>query len=100
MMCEHKDGVMERRVLAPPAVPRALSPGAGTASEHVAAHHRRSDVLEPPLDDGSARADLAALFAVQLPECLEREEPLMELHPALADRILLALVRPGDIAVE
>ena len=39
-------------------------------------------------------------LAVHLPERLEREEPLVQLHPAHAEWVLLALVRAAGIAVQ
>src|ERR671931_1405407 len=97
---EHEDGLVVRRLLAPVARPGVRSPRARAAGEHVAAHHGRPDVLEPALHHRRAGVDLAALLAVQLAEGLEREEPLAQLHPADAERVLRALLGAGGEAVQ
>jgi len=97
---EHEDRVVEGGVLAPPTAPRIVPPRARASSEHVAAHDRGADVLEPALHDGRARVDLAPFLAVHLAKDLEREEPSVELHPADAERVLLALARAGDEPVQ
>src|SRR5208283_1302473 len=88
------------RVLAPPAWPRIVAPGSAAATEHVASHDRGADVCSALLDHRGAGVGLAALLAVHLPELLEREEPLVQLHPAYSERILLALVRTCNKAVQ
>src|SRR5581483_629351 len=64
------------------------------------AHDDRAHVLPPSLDDRRAGSDLTPLAAVPLVEGLEREHPLVQLLPADAQRVLLALVRPRDVAVQ
>src|SRR5205823_623746 len=52
VMGENEYGVMKRRILSPPAVPRLRRiPRARMAAEHVASHDRRADVGERFLDD-------------------------------------------------
>jgi hypothetical protein len=55
---------------------------------------------EDALRNGRAGVHLTAFLSVGLAERLERDEPLVELHPNCSEWILLALVRPGDEAVE
>ena len=69
------------------------------AAEHVPAHHGRADVLERLLDDLGRSVDLAALEPCGC-AALQLYHPLVELLASLAERILLALVRPGDEAVK
>src|SRR5512139_1082366 len=88
------------RVIAPPALPAAVTPIAPDGAEHVPAHDVGADIAEPLLDDLGAGVDLAALLPVGLTPDLQREHPAVEIAAALADRVLLALVRPGDVAVE
>jgi hypothetical protein len=96
---DDEDGRVERRIIPPPAFPGVIGPRA-FAAEHVAAHQRGSDVLQRLLDDARRRVDLAALLAVALTPGGEPEGPLVKLHATLAQRILLALIRPRDEAVQ
>jgi hypothetical protein len=58
-------------------------------------------VAEDLLGYRSARVDLAAfLSAVRLTKSLQRNEPLVQLLPADAERVALALIRSGDKTVE
>ena len=84
------------RVLAPVAGPRVRRPRARATAEHVATHHRRADVLEPPLDDRRAGVDLAPLLPLHLAEHPERKEPLVELHPTDPERVLRTLRAGGE----
>src|SRR4029078_8627554 len=78
-----------------------VAPGttAGRA-EHIPAHHRGADVLPRFLDYPSALVHLAAFLAVGLAPGGQRNHPAMEPLAALAERVLLALVRAGDETVE
>ena len=97
---EHEDRVVERRVLAPPAVPARLAPRPRAAAEHIAAHDRRADVLERALHHRRARVHLAALLPVRPAPRRERERPPVQMHPALPERLLDGRVGAGDEAVE
>src|SRR6185437_9094019 len=92
---DDEDRRVERRLVAPPAVPRVVLPGT-VAAEHVPAHHDGADVLDGFLDYLAGGVDLAALHAVALAPRLEPDCPLVKLLPALAQRVLQARVRPGD----
>jgi hypothetical protein len=100
MVSEHEDGIVEGRVLAPPAPPGLVAPVPPDRAEHVAPHHRRADVRLQLLDHRSAGVDLAALFAVCLAPGLELGYPVVQLFAPNPERVLLALVGPGDVAVE
>jgi hypothetical protein len=101
MVGEDEDRRVVGRVVAPPAVPgRVLPPRAGAAAEHVAAHHGRADIGLGLLHHRRAGVDLAALKAVQAAPRLEPDDPLVELHAADTERMLLALVRAGGEPVQ
>jgi hypothetical protein len=91
---------VEGRVVSPPAVPRLISPGTGAAAEHVAAHHHSSNVLGHLLDDRSGFVDLAVLLPVLVAPGRQLESPLVQPHAALAERVLLTLIRSGDEAIQ
>src|SRR5687767_15701447 len=98
-MCEHEDGHVERWVLPPPSGPWIFAPRAGSAPELPPAHDLGADVRLGLLEDGVARVHLAALPPVALAEGLQREGPFVQTLAALAERVLLALVRPGRVPV-
>src|ERR1700735_4329961 len=100
VMGEHEHGCVEGRVLAPPALPGALTPRASSSAEHASAHDRGADVLKRLLDDGCARVDLAALASVWDAPGRKLEGPLVQLHAPFAQRVLLARVGAGDKAVQ
>src|SRR3954449_13244317 len=79
--------------LPPPPVPAADGP------EHVAAHHARADGLERLLHDPRALVHLAALLVMRLAPSGQRNGPVMQSLPTLAEWVLLALVRAGDESV-
>src|SRR5262249_47578370 len=84
----------------PPALPLTVAPvPAGRGPEHVAAHQAGADVLERLLDDARALVLLAARLVVRLAPCGERDDPVVQSLPALAERVLRALVRAGDVSV-
>jgi hypothetical protein len=98
---QYEDRRVIRRIVAPPASPRrVLAPRARAAAEHVPAHDDGTDVRLRLLDGERAGVHLAALQALCRAPGREVEHPLMERHPALAERVLLALVRAGHVSVE
>jgi hypothetical protein len=101
VMREDEDRRVVRRILPPPTAPGIGSPRTVAAAEHVAAHDVGPDVPEQSGDDVVVEAGLAAGFhSVHLAEAPRCERPLVEQAAALAERILDALPRAGDIAVE
>src|SRR5204862_5891718 len=101
VMGEHEHGVVVGRVVTPPARPLLVAPGttAGRA-EHVPAHHAGADVRARFLDYPCALVHLAPLLAVGLAPGGQRYHPVVEPLAALAERVLLALVRAGDETVQ
>lgn len=101
MVSEDEDRVMERRLVTPPPFPRIRGPRSALRTKHIAAHDRRPSVLERLAQHVVVDAGLAAArIAVQRPKGFEGKHPLVEPGPALTKRVLQALIRPGDIAVE
>ena len=100
MVGKHEHRMVKWRILAPPTPPRLIPPRTPDRPEHVAAHDRGSDVRQTLLDHRGAGVHIAALLAVHLPKRLEREEPLVQIHPAATERALLVLAWTGDVAVQ
>jgi hypothetical protein len=82
--------------------------GTNTVIENIVAVTRNSaalasatgaDVLARFFDDPCALVDLAALLVMRLTPSGERNDPVVESLAALAERVLLALVRAGDESV-
>src|ERR687893_580107 len=85
----------------PPALPRfRFVPGARTAAEHVTSHNGRADVGELLLHHRRALIYLPAFHAMGPPPGLQRKYPLVQLLTANAKRLLQALVRTGDEAIQ
>jgi hypothetical protein len=96
-MGEDEHVVVVRRVVSPPTLPLLISPvPAAHGPEHVAAHHAGADVLARFLDYPCAFVYLAALLLVGLAPGGQRNDPVVKPLAALAERVLLALVRAGD----
>jgi hypothetical protein len=72
MVSEDEDGMVEGRIVSPPALPR-LVPRSRAAAKHVPAHDGRAGAAEDVLGERRARVDLAAFLAVALAERLERD---------------------------
>src|SRR5712692_4882266 len=101
VMGENEHGVMVGRVVAPPARPLLVAPGTTVdRAEHVSAHHASPDVLARFLEYPCALVHLAARLAVGLAPGCQRNHPTVEPLAALAERVLLALVRAGDETVQ
>src|SRR5437660_6630601 len=101
VMGENEHGVVVGRVLAPPARPLLVAPGTAVdRAEHVSAHHAGPDILARFLDYPCALVHLAALLAVGLAPGGPRDHPVVEPLAALAERVLLTLVRAGDETVQ
>src|SRR5438132_3634746 len=101
VMRKNEHGVMERRVDSPPTVPWLLGPpGARMTSEHVAPHHRGSDVRERLLDHLGARVHRSSFEPMHGAPGGERKGPFVQTHSADPERIVDALAGTGDEAVE
>src|SRR3954451_5321284 len=100
VMGDDEHVVVVRRVVSPPTGPLAVAPvAAADRPEHVPAHDGGADVLERFLDDRSALVDLTARLVMRLAPGGQRDDPVVEPLAALAERVLLALVRARDVSV-
>src|SRR5689334_9182754 len=90
---------MVRRLVAPPAPP-CLVPRPATAAEHLAAHNVSADIPDDFVGNLRVGGAGPALQSLLLAPAGGFEHPLVEAHPSFADRVLNALVRPSDEAVE
>jgi hypothetical protein len=77
-----------------------LGPGAGPAPNILRPSTGRADVRLRLLHHRRARVDLATVLALLPAPHIEREDPLVQLHAADAERVLLTLVGPSDVSVE
>src|SRR4051794_23914520 len=99
-MGEDEDGLVEGRIITPPALPGIVSPRPTLrGAELAAAHDLGADVGVCLREDLAVQVDLPALAPVGLAPGLQHEHPLVEVLSALAERILPALVGAGDVAV-
>ena len=96
---EDEDRDAERWLVAPPAVPQRLGPGPAHGAEHVAPHDHGAGAAESLFHDRRRGVDLAALPAVRLAPGGELDDPLVQRLAAFAERVLLALVGAGEVAV-
>src|SRR5690554_1218293 len=97
---DHEDGVLEGRLLAPPAAPRVRGvPGPGPAAEHAAAHDRGADVRGRLAQQLVGAVHLPALQAVRLAPRPQPDDPLVQPLPAAAQGLLAGLVGPRHVAV-
>jgi hypothetical protein len=95
---EHR--VVVGRVLAPPALPLPVAPvTTADRPEHVSAHDRGPDVLARLLDDPRALVHLTARLVMGFPPRGQLDHPVVKPLAALAEGVLLALVRAGDETV-
>ena len=98
---EDEDGMVVRRVRAPPPFPGVVHPRAPLRTEHVAAHQRGADALEAL--GGEVLVDARLSFvseALHLTEGPGRNDPLVEPESALAQGVVDVLIRPGAVSVE
>jgi hypothetical protein len=96
---QDEHGHVERRVLSPPSRPRVLAPRARPAAELPTAYDLGADVRLGLLDHGVAGVHLAALQPVRGAPGAQRDNPVVQALARFAERVLLALIRPRDIAV-
>src|SRR2546430_7449344 len=99
MVAKDKARRMVGWLVAPPPSP-ALLPWAIPTAEHFAAHDVGAISLQEPVNHIRIRAARPARFPVLPLPARRIEHPLMQPHAPLADRILDALVGPGNETVE
>src|SRR5438270_2565508 len=69
---------VERRLVAPPALPLGVSPRAALWPELVTAHDLRANAGFPPAGEGVIDAGASACFALHLPERTGGKEPFVK----------------------
>src|SRR5829696_5640611 len=98
---ENEDRLAEGRVLTPPAPPWIVAPcAAGGRTELAPPHDLGADIRILLGDHGTADVLLAALHADALAPRLQPGHPVVKPFAALTERVLLALVRAGNVAVQ
>src|SRR5690349_11625098 len=100
VMRQYEHRYVIRRLVAPPALPVLVRPGAPDRTEHVAPENPGADALEPLCRDAVVYAGFAAVFPVHAAPCARMEKPLHQLGAPDAERILQILVRAGAVAVD
>jgi hypothetical protein len=98
VMREHEDRPVEGGIVAPSSAPGDRVPRAGAATEHVATHDGRADVVERLVDDLGAWIDLAAFEPLRPTPDVELERPLVKLGrvPLPADAPRSGCARRGS----
>jgi hypothetical protein len=96
---EHEDVGVVGRVVAPPAFPAFVGPSATHWAEHVAPEDPGANVVEAPRREIVVRA-CRSIPAVHLLEGARRQEPLVQVLAADAQRIFQALIGAGAETVE
>src|SRR5262245_51572441 len=91
---------MIRRLITPPAFPALVRPRPANRSEHIAAEDPRSFALHRLGREIVINARLPAFAPMLFDESLCRKEPLHQLRPANAERIVQGLICSGCKAVE
>src|SRR5712692_11280128 len=86
-------------LLTPPTPPH-LRPWAVATAKHLAAHDVGADILDDFIEHLRVGVAGAAGLPVLLAPAHRIEQPLVQAHPADADRVVEALVGPRDEAVE
>jgi hypothetical protein len=100
MVREYEDRHLIGRVVAPPAFPGIVGPGAAHRAEHVAPEDPRPEIVDAARREVVVDPGRAAVFAEQFPEGAGRDEPFMQGHGADAERIFQTLAGTGAVAVE
>src|SRR5438876_1310806 len=100
MMRQHEYRHMIGRLLAPPALPALVGPGAADRAEHVPPQDPGTNAAQALLRDLVVDSDLAVGVAMHLLPGTRGEEPLHQLRAANAEGIVDVLVRAGAEAVD
>jgi hypothetical protein len=100
MMCEHENGRVVNRVLAPPSSPALVRPGTANRPKHVSAHNPGANVVEAARGEVVVNPGLAVFASEQLcSKRASRERPGVKGGSADSKRVLQALIRARPKAV-
>jgi hypothetical protein len=97
---QHEHVAMIGRLIAPPAFPTLVRPGAADRAKHVAPQNPGADILKAARGEIIVEPGRAVILAgMHLLKRSGRKHPFMQRHAADAHRVVDALVRTGAIAV-
>jgi len=99
-MRKHEDGRVIRWLIAPPSLPTVVQPWASDRTEHVSSKDPGTYFSKALLRKAVIDTCLSIIISVHLPPYARPEEPLHELGPTNAERILKVLVRSSPVAVD
>src|SRR6185437_2991722 len=88
------------RIVAPPALPALIRPRTANRPEHVAAKDEGTEAIHGAVCVRLIDAVRAAAATGHFPKEARAEQPLVQLVPALAERILQGLLRPCAETIE
>ena len=101
MMREHENLGMVNRVLAPPAPPDFVRPGAAHRPEHIPSHYSGADIVKAARGKVVVDASFSVGFTEQLRlKGARRERPAMQGGSANTQRLLQALIQTGAKAID
>jgi transposase InsO family protein len=101
MVGQNEDRNVVGRIVAPPAFPGVVLPLAAHGGEHVAPQNPCANILKAARGEIIVNPRAAAVLAEQRAlERAGRQQPLVQLRSAHAERIIEALVRARSISVE
>src|SRR4029453_930581 len=100
MVRQHEDGGVIRRVVAPPAFPRVVCPGAAHWPEHVSAQYPRPDVRQAACREIIVDARGAVIGSQHLLECARGMRPSVQSDTTHTKRVIDVLAWPSAITVK
>ena len=101
MVSQNKHRHVIRRLIAPPALPAVIRPGAAYRAKHIAPQNPGTHILEATCGHLVIDACLTTLAAaMHLLKNLGREEPFHQCRAAHAQRVLQILTRASGIAIQ
>lgn len=100
VMGENKNRHVVGRVVAPPAFPCVVEPGAADGAEHVAAEDPCADIFKATVDEVVVQAGFAAGLAEHFMLGLCGEHPIEDWHGADPEGVFQALIGAGAVSVE
>src|SRR4029453_18220221 len=99
MVCQHEDGYVIRRLVAPPTLPPVIGPRAPDRTEHVAPDDPRPESGQPSFRDVIVDARLTVGESVHLPPASSVKKPVHQIRAVDAERILQILTGSGTEAI-
>src|SRR6185436_13265066 len=100
VMGQHEDGRVIRRLVAPPALPAVVWPGAAHRAEHVASEDPGPEPRHALLRHLVVDAGLAVPLPLHSPEGAGWEKPFHHLEPVDPEWMLEVLSRSGPVPVD